>query len=600
MEVIQQWQYNGIVHTDMLKDDAFRLAKEIGITALQSYVPWSNVEPQPGSFDFSLYDPLVEKIQKHGLGWVPFLILSPYYATPEWFLKSEERVFFKCLEHNYECKIQSLWNPYLKKYLEGFIRAFYEHYHRIPAIKSILLGISGNWGESIYPVSGGFVKEKHMHPGWWCGDKYAIKHFRNTLRMKYKDIRALNEAWEKGYIDFESTYFPNLSNEFAFKHNIQQIGYKFLGWLPKNVKSFLKSIMVRPETDIELKGDLIHWLDFVKWYVFSMTEWMEFWLSTIRKYFKDKPIYVVTGGHGSPMLGADFFKQIKAAARYSAGIRVTNLSDSYPESSVLSKLVSSPCRFYGSYFETEEAHIHSPKAITMRIFDAVTSGARGVYFKTLLGPGKNLYMGNSQPPGEPTNCAKILKNNMTFLHEERPTVEAALFYPNTAVILDPNVLLSFKRESSALRDYFDLDFLDEGMVSDGAIKTYRFFILINYCLLRFRLEEIIMDWVKNDGGILIQSNKKDKGLRQMGKGYILSLHKKKNYIRLISKALHNLDGVYPWKGLKTQDGKSDGLYVSGCENGIYFFNSTGNKKIINLNGKKSVIEPNSLLKEEHV
>src|SRR5208283_2858213 len=111
------------------------------------------------------------KLEKHGLGWVPFLIAGPYYATPEWFMESGDSVFFRCLEHSAECKIQSIWNPALKPAVEHFIRAFFEKYNSSSALRSMLLGISGNWGESIYPLNGGFSEEAHMHLGWWCGDR---------------------------------------------------------------------------------------------------------------------------------------------------------------------------------------------------------------------------------------------------------------------------------------------------------------------------------------------------------------------------------------------------------------------------------------------
>ena len=80
--------------------------------------------------------------------------------------------------------------------------------------------------------------------------------------------------------------------------------------LPTAVKSFVKSWalkVLRAEIPSELGGKQRQWMDFVQWYVSSMTEWMEFWLAAARKYIPDLPLYIVTGGDGNPMTGANFF-----------------------------------------------------------------------------------------------------------------------------------------------------------------------------------------------------------------------------------------------------------------------------------------------------
>ncbi|MCF6149866.1 MAG: hypothetical protein E3K37_14530 [Candidatus Kuenenia sp.] len=123
------------------------------------------------------------------------------------------------------------------------------------------------------------------------------------------------------------------------------------------------------------------WADFVTWYVESMNEWSDFWLSIARKYFTDTEIYLVTGGYGLPQAGADFSAQTKVAKKYNAGIRITNQTDNYSDSFIYTRLVSSACRHYGSYFTTEEELVNQPNGVTMRIFDAATSGAKGAYFK---------------------------------------------------------------------------------------------------------------------------------------------------------------------------------------------------------------------------
>ena len=156
-EVIQQWQYIGQVHPKLLEDKVFEQCRAIGITALQSYVLWAEIEKEPGMVNFDTYDVLVEKLGRHGLKWVPFLILGPYYATPQWFQASEESVFARCMEHGQESKIQSIWNPYLPKYIDRFLRLVSEHYCRSDALGSIILGNQWQLGRGPLPCNGLFL-----------------------------------------------------------------------------------------------------------------------------------------------------------------------------------------------------------------------------------------------------------------------------------------------------------------------------------------------------------------------------------------------------------------------------------------------------------
>ena len=55
-------------------------------------------------------------------------------------------------------------------------------------IESVLLGVSGIYGESIYPAGpeGGWTADRtglyHNHGGWWAGDELAGAAFRDAMR----------------------------------------------------------------------------------------------------------------------------------------------------------------------------------------------------------------------------------------------------------------------------------------------------------------------------------------------------------------------------------------------------------------------------------
>jgi hypothetical protein len=93
----------------------------LGATSWESYVRWSAVEPEANQWDFGVYDAEVERLKAHGLKWVPFLILGPAYATPEWYRASEAHLPYRCLEHGTESAVQSLWNADLPSRVDAFM-----------------------------------------------------------------------------------------------------------------------------------------------------------------------------------------------------------------------------------------------------------------------------------------------------------------------------------------------------------------------------------------------------------------------------------------------------------------------------------------------
>lgn len=492
-EIIQQWQFIGKVNPKLLEDETLRKCRESGITSLQSYVLWSEIEKERGKIDFSSYDILVEKLKKHNLKWVPFLILSPAYSIPEWFHNSPESVYFKCLEHKKESKIQSIWNPNLPKYIDRFLRIFSEHYQDKSIFESITLGISGNWGEAIYPVNGGFNADFHSHLGFWCADKYAEKKY---FKVKGKDLPVLEKSFKKTVSSLRK--IADKSPPFLKKR------LKLILKFNKRKFWFLEDSDYRPK-DLEKEEKKKEWLDFVDWYLQEMVNWAEFWLKTARNYFTKEKIYLVTGGTSHPAIGADFSRQCKVAAEYGAGIRITNQTNDYGQSFILTRLVASAARFYGNYFITEEeAVLQSPEGLTMRIFDAVSSGARGIYCKNFISTGGNPCFKRFLPPGQDTGLIESLKRNLSYFNEEKPIIETAVFFPLNSVILRPEILCTFYNQCAKLRDVLDFDLVDENMIKEGILEKYKYLLILSKGTPSGGISEKIREWTKR-GGILTQN-----------------------------------------------------------------------------------------------
>src|SRR5439155_25024709 len=103
--------------------------------------------------------------------------------------------------HSQESDVKSLLNPEMRKHVAEFVQAFCEHYRDTGTIESILLGITGNYGEAIYPVTGNdwtadIHGPYHTHPGMWCGDPFATEAFNNWVMGKYGTADDVAKTWK--------------------------------------------------------------------------------------------------------------------------------------------------------------------------------------------------------------------------------------------------------------------------------------------------------------------------------------------------------------------------------------------------------------------
>jgi hypothetical protein len=110
--------------TDADKTSA-ALFRSLGVTSVECYVTWETCEREAeGKWDWSRWDNQVRVLQDNGLKWVPFLIVGPAYATPNWFRASKDHFPCRCLEHGTDSRIESLWNQNLPKWIDRFIGEF--------------------------------------------------------------------------------------------------------------------------------------------------------------------------------------------------------------------------------------------------------------------------------------------------------------------------------------------------------------------------------------------------------------------------------------------------------------------------------------------
>jgi hypothetical protein len=434
----------------------------MGVSSIESYVHWASVEGRGrDEWDWSQWDKEVATLQRHGLKWVPFLIAGPAYATPLWFQESDESQVYRCLEHDQDNKVQSLFNPALPTYVDRFIAAFAERYRDTGVIESVLLGVTGIYGESIYPASSGdgwtaqLTGPYHNHMGWWAGDTHAVSAFRHAMRRRYWWIGRLNRAWGTDYEGFAE------------------------------VSTFL------PEDAPSDRACA----DLAEWYQEAMTEWSVLWVRLTRKHFPESEIYLCTGGDGNPALGADFTTQTKAIARYDAGVRITNEASDYGRNFRVTREVATATRFYETFAGFEPAGAVDPFGVVARIYNATASGIRQLHY----------YAPNILQSG---NALQNYRANARLLKPRTPIVTTALYVPRETWAVAPDSIPRFYAHALALRELVDYDMVTRTTVADGILDRHRLLVLVESAVLEPKTTRAIARWVRG-GGILIVLNPAD-------------------------------------------------------------------------------------------
>ncbi len=446
-----------VSHRDASADEKLDLLKQMGVTSIQTYIFWNKVETKRGITDWSEYDADTALFKRHGLKWVPFIIAGPWYVTPEFVRSDPNIVMLRCLEHGRESAIPSLWSPRLRDYVREYLRQFAEHYLPQNVLESINLGITGDYGEAIYSVIGNWPGEYHSHPGFWCGDPLAGLDFRKAMKGLYGgDIAVLNRAWKARYESFDG----------------------LAPFLPSDAPALRAR------------------LEFLRWYRDSMTGFAEFWLSTAREFFPDTEIYLCTGGDMAPEHGSDFSAQAKVAAKYGAGIRITNEASSFPQNVALTRLVGSAGRFYGAYFGHEPASAVTPVGMLGRLFNAATSGARQLF---LYNTPELITERTGKPAVGDGGLYHLQYKDWQKL--AAPMIEVGLLYPtssSTHVFKDYG---TFRDLAAEIRRVVDYDFVDERMMQDGGPKNMAILLVIAADVLEDLTIQKIAAWVSG-GGVL--------------------------------------------------------------------------------------------------
>ena len=151
--------------------------QEYGTDIIETRLVWSELEPEPGKYDFSRFERDVKKIKSRGFGVGVF----PWFQhPPKWYT---DGIRLKCPIHNEESTFISLWDG--NRLLEIYDRLYGELAKRYSdVIDFVYVGIYSDYGEVCMPlgITHYVFSPKHAcSKSFWDGDVMAEKSKRQAL-----------------------------------------------------------------------------------------------------------------------------------------------------------------------------------------------------------------------------------------------------------------------------------------------------------------------------------------------------------------------------------------------------------------------------------
>ena len=459
--------------------DACLELKKLGVTSVQIYTFWNKLEPnERGVFEWEYYDEQVSVLREAGIKWVPFFLMGPRYAAPDWWLESPGHKGLYCLEHGKYNPCESIWNEAFLDEVDRVMHAFAEHYLPMNVIESFQPGICGDYGESEFPDIGNWPGFYHSHRGFWCGGEDAKADFRAWLKHTFGTVEAVNAAW--------NTRFPSLDDAEPF--------------LPHAAPSRTA------------------WFGLLEWYRGAMTSYTEKWITLCRKNFPETPIYLCAGGMEQPELATQFADQIKICAKYGCGVRVTNEGNKFYDNFHWTSIAETACAHYGAYIGLEPVGPITPGGVTNRVFGSAAYGNRQMfnYYGNLMGR-----------DNKPAKGGENFKKYIPLLKETPAQPAVAMFWPADFTsffasnpddmndVTSSGIPVAVRDAMTFLRRQVNTVPLNERLILDGALDRCPVLVSPLGVFTHAEVLRRIAQWVR-DGGVLVTAGiPKDLELRDV-------------------------------------------------------------------------------------
>jgi len=185
-----------------------------------------------------------------------------------------------------------------------------------------------------------------------------------------------------------------------------------------------------------------------------MDDYTDFWVATVRKNFPKRRSIYAQGATQTRDTGLIFSAMARIAAKYNAGVRITNEGSDYALNFSITRWVASASHFYGAYFAFEPAGTVDAHGVVARIYNVTASGASQLH----------TYWGNVfDTPAQKANWTRELPK----FQPHEAVIDIAVLYSKPAAAFGAD----FYPVARELRDYFDYDIVDDAMAQAGALSA---------------------------------------------------------------------------------------------------------------------------------
>lgn len=186
-----------------------RKIKELGFRTFRCWVDWASAEPEPGRYDFSTLDVLLELAEEEGMRVFVQVYMD---SAPEWvgrkhpdslFVSSSGQVVQPESSPGY-CRD----HPGVRSADNAFFRELALHASRSKA----LLG----WDLWSEPHVINWANPTYIPNPEFCFCEHTKRRFRRWLQKKYESLEALNNAWYRRYRSWEEVEPNRLSTILSY------------------------------------------------------------------------------------------------------------------------------------------------------------------------------------------------------------------------------------------------------------------------------------------------------------------------------------------------------------------------------------------------
>ncbi len=430
-----------------------------GVSLMEDYLCWLPLEPKRGDYRWEFYENNCAELEKKGMKYAVYPWL---HFPPKWAVDSELWTPLRCLSHGKSTWAPSIWAPATRKIFERFYDALRDRMG--DRVKEIYLSLICDYGEVGYPVgmANWVVRSEHVHPDFWCGDRWARQAFRADTRRKYARLTDLNAAW--------GTLFDSPAD------------IDFPPWTSTQGPEYAEVASLPPEQRAQVRR---RWLDFCEWYLAAMGSFTADAVAVVRRRYPDTPIEIKIGHGAEPVrYGVDPTACLARSRELGFSVRSTHGT----LSPYFYRRFSTAAKHYGVPLITEPPSNASRNAEVERIFKDATSGTTEFF----------------DYPDNLLAATDLFRRYGPYMEGEHSLTDVAFFVPTTDHRLrpgqgNPEALLA---ACGASRDLFDWDLVDERLVRAGALDRYRTLILAEGNVVEADVLARIGEWVHAGGRLL--------------------------------------------------------------------------------------------------